>query len=194
MKTLPDYLATGLEIVSVGLNPSLRSVQAGFYFANPRNRFWRALERSGLAPGLPPPGPAALCALLHEHRIGFTDVVKRPTAGGAELRARDFRHWAPVLEEKLLHYRPAIVWFHGKVAYRNFLRYTRTEVMDVAWGEQPRGIGPSVVFVSPNPSPANAAFGLDEIIKWYAALSRLRRAAGSDRGSRDHSHGATNKA
>tara|TARA_B100000315_G_scaffold239895_1_gene259166 strand:- start:351 stop:536 length:186 start_codon:yes stop_codon:yes gene_type:complete len=37
--TLPDYLEEGLDIVFVGLNPSERSVSAGHYFANPRNRF-----------------------------------------------------------------------------------------------------------------------------------------------------------
>lgn len=174
MNTLPDYLAAGLEIVSVGLNPSLRSVRDGFYFANPRNRFWRALARSGLAPGLPPPGPAALRVLLHEHRMGFTDVVKRPTAGGGELRAGDFRRWAPVLEEKMLHYRPAIVWFHGKVAYRSFLRYAAGETASIEWGEQPRPLGSSVVFLSPNPSPANAAFSVDDLARWYERLSALR--------------------
>ena len=42
--TLPDYLTDGLDIVFVGLNPSEFSVQAGHYFANPRNRFWAALN------------------------------------------------------------------------------------------------------------------------------------------------------
>ena len=48
MKTLPDYLRPGLDIVSIGINPSLPSVREGYYFANPRNRFWRALNASGL--------------------------------------------------------------------------------------------------------------------------------------------------
>jgi hypothetical protein len=33
LKTLPDYLERGLEIISIGLNPSLPSVREGFYFA-----------------------------------------------------------------------------------------------------------------------------------------------------------------
>ena len=48
MKTLPDYIRGDLRILSIGLNPSLPSVREGFYFANPRNRFWRALQCSGL--------------------------------------------------------------------------------------------------------------------------------------------------
>ncbi|MCG8324164.1 MAG: hypothetical protein MI673_01500, partial [Thiotrichales bacterium] len=48
METLPDYLREELKIISVGLNPSIPSVQAGYYFANPRNRFWKALNQSRL--------------------------------------------------------------------------------------------------------------------------------------------------
>ena len=46
-ETLPDYLKPGLDIVFVGLNPSDYSVRKGHYFANPRNRFWAAFNRSG---------------------------------------------------------------------------------------------------------------------------------------------------
>jgi len=38
-KTLPDHLAPGLDIVSIGINPSRYSVERGFYFARPGNRF-----------------------------------------------------------------------------------------------------------------------------------------------------------
>ena len=119
MNTLPDYLRADLELISIGLNPSLPSVREGFYFANPRNRFWRALNSSGLVGQQLHPGVAAMETLMLDHGIGFTDVVKRPTAGSADLRATDYRHWAPLLQEKLLHYRPVIAWFHGKLAYRN---------------------------------------------------------------------------
>ena len=47
-ETLKDYLQEGLDIVFVGLNPSVYSVEVGHYFANPRNRFWAALNKSGL--------------------------------------------------------------------------------------------------------------------------------------------------
>ena len=53
--TLPDYLAADLRLLSVGINPSLRAVREGFYFPNPQNRFWPALNASGLlaAPVVP---------------------------------------------------------------------------------------------------------------------------------------------
>ena len=122
-ETLPDYLRPGLDIVSIGLNPSLPSVRAGFYFANPRNRFWRAVNASGLLQAPVQPGVEGMRILFERDGIGFTDVVKRPTAGGSELRAADYRAWAPVLKVKLAFVAPRIVWFQGKQACRHYLHY-----------------------------------------------------------------------
>ena len=158
LATLPDYLAPALEIVSIGLNPSLPSIREGFYFANPRNRFWRALNGSGLVAEQLVPGVAAMDVLLMRDRIGFTDVVKRPTAGGHDLRAADYREWSPLLLQKLEKFQPMIAWFQGKQAYANYLKYSEGIKPAIEWGEQPQRIGPARVFLTPNPSPANAAW------------------------------------
>ena len=173
-KTLPDYLCPGLDIVSIGLNPSLPSVRDGFYFANPRNRFWRALNASGLLKQPLQPGIAAMQTLLVRDRIGFTDVVKRPTAGAGELRAADYRDWVPVLQRKLERCQPAIAWFQGKQGYANYLKYGEGIRPVIEWGAQPRGIGASRVFVSPNPSPANAVYSLAELTDWCRQLRSSR--------------------
>src|SRR5256886_10084579 len=47
--TLPDYLAPGLRLVFVGINPGTRSVVRGHYFSSPNNRFWPAFSASRLA-------------------------------------------------------------------------------------------------------------------------------------------------
>ncbi|MCC7411702.1 MAG: mismatch-specific DNA-glycosylase [Gammaproteobacteria bacterium] len=176
MRTLPDFLAPGLDIISVGLNPSPRAVREGFYFPNPRNRFWRALNVSALPAAALVPGPAAMATLLERDRIGCTDVVKRPTRRGAELRAADFDRWVPRLAARLTALEPRIVWFHGRVAWT---RYCQCLGVDpgAAWGLQAVSLPPDlVVFVTPNPSPANAAFSLAEISAWYARLASLRAA------------------
>jgi len=170
VETLPDYLCAGLRLVCIGLNPSLPSVREGFYFANPRNRFWRALQASGLLNTTLEPGVDAMQILLRQYGIGFTDVVKRPTAGAKDLRAADYREWAPQLGQKLQHYQPGIAWFHGKLAYANYLRYSEGVRQDIDWGRQPRKIGRTQVFVTPNPSPANAAYSLDDLGAWYREL------------------------
>ena len=176
--TLPDYLRPGLDIVSIGLNPSLPSVREGYYFANPRNRFWRALNASGLVPVELEPGVEAMNSLFRQHGIGFTDVVKRPTSGGGELRAADYREWAPVLKARLLDYAPGIAWFHGKLAYGNYLKYAEAMRPVIEWGEQQVTIGGCRVFVTPNPSPANAVFSLDDLVVWYRRLADCRDATG----------------
>lgn len=171
LDTLPDYLRRGLDIVFVGLNPSLPSVRAGRYFANPRNRFWPALNRSGLVDReLSTEGDSSLL----EDGIGFTDVVKRPTAQGSGLKSADFRRWSPVLKGKLLEFQPRIVCFHGVTAYKAYLRYAENVRENPELGLQQRTIGGSRVFVVPNPSPANAVYSLDDLAGWYRRLKVLR--------------------
>ena len=169
--TLPDYLEMGLDIVFVGLNPSLPSVAVGHYFANPRNRFWPAFNRSDLvARELTPEQDGSLLA----DGIGFTDVVKRPTAMGSGLKAADFRFWSPVLKDKLLKYQPRIACFHGVTAYNAYLRYTEDVRENAELGLQERTVGDTRVFVTPNPSPANATYSLDDLAGWYRRLKSLR--------------------
>ena len=169
--TLPDYLQEGLDIVFVGLNPSVYSVETGHYFANPRNRFWAAFNRSKLIDREVTPEDDA--ALLRDG-IGFTDVVKRPTRQGSGLKTSDYRHWSPVLKEKLIKYKPRIASFHGMMGYRAYLKHAENVDGKLDLGLQERMIGQVRVFVVPNPSPANAKYSLDDLVGWYDRLQELR--------------------
>ena len=176
MRTLPDLLGTGLSLVFVGLNPSEYSAREGHYFANPRNRFWTAFNRSALLP----PALGRECsptddAALLEYGIGFTDVAKRPTPQGSGLKAADYRQWVPLLREKLLQFRPRLVCFHGLMAYKAYLQYAEGEKAAPELGPQPRSIGDSAVFVVPNPSPANARYSVEALTAWYNELAAALR-------------------
>ncbi|VAW74409.1 G:T/U mismatch-specific uracil/thymine DNA-glycosylase [hydrothermal vent metagenome] len=175
MKTLADFVAPGLRILSVGLNPSLPSVEAGYPFANPRNRFWKALNASTLLSEPVEPCIDAMHQLLDRERIGFTDVVKRPTRGAADLRATDYREAAPQLRTLIESLEPRWVWFHGKLAWQHYLHHANTECEDDGWGQQACLIGNSHIFVTPNPSPANAAFSLDDLIESYNTFAQIVR-------------------
>jgi len=168
--TLLDYLDTDLDIISIGCNPSPLSVETQCYFGNPRNRFWKALNGSALIEENLKPEKASMQILLKKYRMGFTDVVKRTTPGVSDLKAADYKQWSPLLKEKLLRYQPKLCWFHGKVAYQNFLKYTGEKDLDIDWGLQKNRIGQSRVFVTPNPSPANAVYSLDDLIDWFHKL------------------------
>ena len=171
METLPDYLEPGLDVVFIGLNPSTISVKAGHYFANPRNRFWRAVNMSGLVnEELGPEWDHT----LPRHGIGLTDVAKRPTSQGSGLTAADYRQWAPVLKQKLERYEPLVACFHGMMAYRNYLWHAEEiRLKGGELGEQPHRIGNIRIFVTPNPSPANARYSVSEIAEWYRQLASI---------------------
>ena len=171
LETLPDYLQPGLDIVFIGLNPSSISVREGHYFANPRNRFWTALNSSGLVPVQLSP---ALDKQLLDHGIGLTDLIKRPTSQASGLNVSDYRQGAPILKAKLLEYQPAIACFHGMMCYRAYLQYGEGAKEKPDLGLQPQPIGQSRVFVVPNPSPANAQYSLNDLVDWYQQLGKLR--------------------
>ncbi len=173
MKTLKDYFDFDLKILSIGLNPSTISVESGFYFANPRNRFWKALNASSLISEQLVPSEQAQETLFYKYKIGFTDVAKRHSSMGKDLLAADYKKYVPVLETAIFKYQPKVCWFHGKVAAGKFLQYSSLDKSAVNWGLQNFKIGGSCVFVTPNPSPANAAYSLDALIEWYEKLNAL---------------------
>ncbi len=169
--SLPDYIDTRLRILSVGLNPSVPSAAMGYYFANPRNRFWRAFICASIVDEKFIVDATVHHWLLREHAIGFTDVVKRPTRMGNQLRAADFKRDAPALREKIEVYQPAIVWIHGKVAMRQFMQYAYGIKQAWQWGFNEVKALKADVYVTPNPSPANAAFSLANLVEWYQPLA-----------------------
>ncbi len=173
METLKDYLDFDLDVLSIGLNPSTISVERGYYFANPRNRFWKALNASGLLPEVLTPSKTAHEEMFAEYKIGFTDVVKRHSSMGKDLRAEDYKKWVPILKAEIEKYQPKICWFHGKLAMQNYLKYTDSKNKNIDWGRQNFKIKDSIVFVTPNPSPANATFSLQVITDWYRKLHEL---------------------
>ena len=176
-RTLPDHLRPGLDLVFVGINPGLYSVQRGHYFARSTSRFWPAFSTSKLSERARRAlGTNTLCA---EHDaelpcfgIGFTDVVKRPTANAEDLNASDFEKWLPRLLDKLQRYQPLVACFHGLTAYRPLVKFAlKSADPGPMLGGQREAIGATRLYVVPNPSPANAHFTLAEQTLWYDRLA-----------------------
>lgn len=166
-ETLPDYLREGLDIVFVGLNPGLYSVQVGHYFAYKHNRFWPALSASGLVPR--PVGPENDAQLL-EWGIGLTDIVKRPTRGIHEISSAEFRRGAKVLHHKLSSSQPRIVCFVGLTGYRLCCGPGQ------GVGMQRGRFAGAHVFVMPSTSPRNARYTLAAIVNVLRDLKEFRDA------------------
>jgi TDG/mug DNA glycosylase family protein len=177
-RTLPDYLAPGLDLVFVGINPGSYSVARGRYFARTTNRFWPALSRSRLsapirrALSVERLGPEHGAALLG-FGIGFTDVVKRPSANASTLTPRDFAEWAPRLAARLRRLAPRVACFHGITAYAPFAQIVLGMDARPGLGLQPATIGATRLFMVPNPSPANAHFTVDDQAEWYDRLAAV---------------------
>jgi TDG/mug DNA glycosylase family protein len=174
--TLPDLLRPGLDLVFIGINPSVYSTEQGHYFARKTNRFWPAFSRSILSE----PARRALGvellepshdAVLLDHGIGFTDVVKRPTARADELEPEEFAAATRDLVAKLETFQPRIACFHGMMGYRPFVRMYAPALPKPELGEQMLRIGRTRLFVIPNPSPANAHASPTTQMAWYDRLA-----------------------
>jgi len=174
--TLPDLLADGLDVVFVGINPSLFSVAQGHYFARRSNRFWPCFSRSVLSRAarealgverLEPEHDRALLA----HGFGFTDLAKRPSARASDLPPEEFAAGVAKLVAKLKRRRPRIACFHGLTAYRPFQQALAPASISPGLGLQALSIGATRLFAVPNPSPANAHFTPADQTHWYDNLA-----------------------
>lgn len=170
----PDFMPDHLVVLSIGINPSPHALRLGYPFAFARNRFWPALNGSRLVDAALTPGVAAMGVLGERYGFGFTDVVKRATPGMKGLSAGDYDRDAPLLLAKIISHRPALLWFHGKVAAREFLTRIDRAWAELVWGEQAALVEGARVYISPNPSPANASYSLADLMASYDGLAALR--------------------
>ncbi len=161
---LPDLLAPNLDLVFVGINPSLKSARVGHYYAGPGNLFWRCLHESGLTPvRLQPEEDRRVL----EFGIGITDCVPRPSRMASEVRRSEFRDAAPSLAAKIEHYQPRVVCFNGLMGYRQAID------PEGALGLQPSMLAGATVFVVPSTSAANAGFSREERVQWFCRLAEV---------------------
>jgi TDG/mug DNA glycosylase family protein len=163
-KPLPDVIAPDLDILFVGINPSLMSAARGHHFARPGNRFWPALHLAGLTPRRLTPDEDRD---LLEYGLGITNIVARPTRAAAELSKAELRAGADALAELVARYRPHVVAVLGITAWRT--AFARPKAI---LGRQPERIGGSETWVAPNPSGLNALYQLPDLARCYAELRR----------------------
>jgi TDG/mug DNA glycosylase family protein len=173
---LPDLLAANLDVVFVGINPSVYSARRGHYFARAANRFWPCFSRSVLsrpareALGTDTLGPQH-DGLLLAYGVGFTDVVKRATPNASGVAPAELAAGVTLVLAKLERFRPRVACFHGITGYRPVHRVLAGGDRPIALGPQHVTLGATRVFLVPNPSGANAHFTRDEQTQWYDRLA-----------------------
>ncbi len=153
LRTLPDLLRPGLDLVFVGINPGERSARLGHYYGHPGNAFWSALSASGLVPE--PVGPEDDRRLPADHGIGFTDVVKRVQTDSTGVGDAELRASAPAFRRRIAYASPRAVCF------------TTTRAFDVlhprvrpsgTWGRQPVQVAGAEAWVMPSTSGRAAGY------------------------------------
>ncbi len=163
-RTVADLLGPGTQVLLVGINPSLWSAHVGLHFARPGNRLWRTLDEAGFTPRrlAPQETDEVLAAGL-----GITNLVARATARADELAPDEIRQGVAPLTALAERHAPAFVAVLGVSAYRVAFGDRRARV-----GPQPATLGPSRLWVLPNPSGLNAHYQQDALTASYAALRR----------------------
>lgn len=162
--TISDVIADGLDILFVGINPSLYSAAVGRHFARPGNRFWPALHRGGITPRQLSPFEDHL---LVEYGAGLTNIAARATARADELEAGELLEGAKALVRKIRKRRPRVVAIVGVTAYRAAFGKPKAQI-----GEQLEKVGGARVWALPNPSGLNAHYQLPELAKLYRKMAR----------------------
>jgi TDG/mug DNA glycosylase family protein len=166
-RTVPDVIAPDLAVLFVGINPGLYSAAIGHHFGRPGNRFWPALHAGGFTPRLfSPYEERALLPLGY----GITNLVARATASADELTQAELRKGGAQLAAKACRYRPRWLAFLGIAAYRRAFARPRAEI-----GPRTETIGPSRVWILPNPSGLNAHYQAAVLARLFG---QLRAAAG----------------
>jgi double-stranded uracil-DNA glycosylase len=166
-RTLPDFVADGMRVLVCGLNPSVVAADAGFGFAGPTNRFWRAAQASGLVSVTRQP-----LVSLAVDRVGMTDLVKRATPRAAEIARREYRVGAARVRRLVEWLRPGVVLFVGLEGWRVAIDRSAQP------GRQPELFGGVPAYVMPSTSGLNARVGMDELVGHMRAASRYSEAAG----------------
>ncbi len=156
-RTLPDTVAAGQRVLVCGLNPSVVAADAGYGYAGPTNRFWKAAVASGLVTR--PRDPLA-CA-LHD-RVGMTDLVKRATPNAAVLSPEEYRAGADRVRRLVDWLRPGLVLFVGLAGWRAAIDRT------AAPGLQPESFGGVPAYVMPSTSGLNAHTSANQLAEHMA--------------------------
>ena len=108
------------RLLVLGTMPSVESLRAGFYYAHPRNAFWRILADVVGAPL--PQTTAEKQALALENGVALWDVLRACTRCGSldsAIRNAEANDFAAFFRD---HARIERVLFNGAAAQRLFLR------------------------------------------------------------------------
>ncbi len=161
--TLADSVRPNMRLLICGLNPSPASADDCVAFARPGNRFWPAMLAARLADIDRDP-----VALLRDHRIGMTDIVKRTTRRADELDSSEYIDGLARLDRLATWLQPAALCFVGLAGWRLAVDKRAKP------GWQERRVGARPVYVMPSTSGLNASAQLPDLTEHLRSASETR--------------------
>jgi TDG/mug DNA glycosylase family protein len=161
-KSIPDVIAPGLQLLFVGINPSLYSAAVGHHFARPGNRFWPTLHGAGFTDRLLAPVEQNV---LLDRGYGITNVVDEATARADQLTRKDLSDGIKRLERRVRRFRPSWVAFLGISTFQAVFDQKSATI-----GAQQSQFGGARVWLLPNPSGLNAHYQLGSLVRLFGEL------------------------
>lgn len=144
------------RILILGSLPSVKSRQNGFYYGNPRNRFWEVL--AAIFNTEIPTDNEKKREFLLEHQIALWDVIEEcDIIGSADNTIKNVvtADVQKVIRDSHIHY----IYVNGKTAEKYYKKYLEQQLHIEA-------------VVLPSTSPANAAFSKERlVIEWKRMLA-----------------------
>jgi TDG/mug DNA glycosylase family protein len=157
-----DLIRPGLDVLFCGINPGRYSAAVGHHFAGPGNLFWPTLFAAGFTPRRFTPFEDAQLLPLG---FGITNFVARASAAAADLHPDELRAGVLPLTRNVRKHAPRFVAFLGLQAYRTAFNRPKAQV-----GLQPDPLGPSLIWLLPNPSGLNAHHQPSILKQMFSAL------------------------
>lgn len=161
-RTLADTVRPGMRLLICGINPSPYSADAGVGYGRPGNRFWPA----ALAAGIVTKDRDPLHAVVH-HRMGMTDVVKRPTRTAAEVTDDECRQGFARVGRLAQWLQPGVVCFVGLSGWRSAVNPKAIA------GLQPESVGGRPAYLMPSTSGLNARSQVGHLAEHLAAAASV---------------------
>jgi TDG/mug DNA glycosylase family protein len=150
---LPDLIAPGLKLLFCGSALGAMSYRLQAPYANPANKFWRALHEAGITPRR---FAAGEYKDVLELGIGFTDLNKTQF-GNDDALAKEHDDVVSLMR-KVKRYKPGMLAFTAKRPAQVFLRESFGLRGPPPYGLQEQTIGETRIFVLTSPSGRAGSF------------------------------------
>ena len=143
------------KVLILGSFPSVKSREAGFFYGHPQNRFWKVIA-AVFGEAEPKTIDEKKAFLLRNHVAVWDVIASCEIEGSSDASIRDVtvNNLNVILKEADIRE----IYVNGQTAYKYYQKYTKPL------------IGRDAI-VLPSTSPANAAWGLEQLVEEWKCIS-----------------------